>query len=145
MSMWWNEIDVEVSLCKLDIGEAEVAGSLAEAWALLPESGEGWVALADAVGLYDPEQRKGWLQHAEVASGATTVVLHQAVEAWRAWRWTEEAGQTHRRVTWRYHSSLVSAGGRERFMRYYTYWTQSPDDDIGVWQPVGSRFAGWED
>lgn len=131
--------------CDLLISGPLEAQSVEEAWALLPERAEGWVALADGVRRYDGK-RQGWLQQAELVDGPRTVSLRQDGPLWRAWVWEERPGNGYRRVTWRYISTLQAAGGKAPRMRYYTYWSLGePVDGIRVWEPLGSRFAGWED
>lgn len=131
--------------CAARVTACPTARTVHEAWKLLPPAGEGWVALADAVDRYDPLRRDGWLQQAEVADGARTVVLRQDGEMWRAWVWEEATGDEHRRVERLYVSSAGARHGRVPRMRYFTYWRRVDRDGVGVWEPFGSRFAGWVD
>jgi hypothetical protein len=141
-----NFASSEIVECGLRFTGPLVAHTVEEAWKLLPETGEGWVSLTTEVKRYDAQRRSGWLQQAEIAEGARTVSLRQDGMVWKAWVWEEAEGEDHRRVTWRYVSSLPAPPGRETRMRYYTYWRLGePADDIRAWEPVGSRFAAWED
>lgn len=144
MSGWFDKFR-DGRTCSLTIEGPREALSVETAWALLPASGEGWVCLTDGVRRFEPGWRNGVLLDAEVADGASTVVLRHQDGVWRAWTWHERPGTTHRAVRRVFLSSAPSDGGQVPRMEYATYWKQETDDDgIQVWNPVGSRFCRWE-
>lgn len=138
--------------CRVDVSKPITAGSLAAAWALLPNDGTGWVALTDTVERFSRDLDHGKIiQQAEVVTGMETVRIRQDGNGWIAHIWTEGKGDPCRRVTWRYESSapIRKGGGAPPRMVYHTYWRReaTPLDGgpVDVWVPFGSRFAGWEE
>ena len=155
MSDWRDDVSAGESagtaarLCGLEIQRVREVESLGEAWALLPATGEGWVCLADEVRRYSPNERGGPLLTAEVATGSTTYNLRFEAGRWTLWTWCEVGGETHRVVSRPFLSAELSRPNEAPKMRYATYWTRSESSVDGValmiWQPVGSRFVGWEE
>ena len=134
----------DCSTCTLHLEGPYTATSLQDAWRLLPSEGEGWICLASEIRHFAPEQREGWLLHAEVVNGSQTISLRLDEGCWRAWTWQEKEGNTHRVVRERYLSSVPHEEEHIPQMLIATYWELQQDHGLSIWQPVGSRFCGWE-
>jgi len=118
------------------------ATTIEEAWKLLPAAGSGVVVLADDIVRFDPAKRTGPLLEADVTDGASTVVLRQDGSQWRAWRWVEGPGDSHR---YREHEYLSSEATDNRLLIYRQYWERVADDGLMIWTPVGARFCGFKE
>lgn len=137
-------LNTEPMRCALTVEAAGEATTLAAAYALLPAAGEGVVVFADRIERFRPGLAAGLLTEAEVAHGDVTTVIRMSGGTWRAWRWHEAAGDTHRCFETAYLSSEPAPAGTAPALRYRRYWALTPDDDgINVWQPAGARFAGF--
>ena len=144
MSAWFEELE-DGGRCSLCIeGPVEVT-TKEEAWALLPEQGEGWVSLTHEVRRFDAENRSGVILDAEVALGSRTVVLRHEGGIWSCWAWEERVGDDVRVVRRRYLSSAPATQGNTPQMEIATYWREQIDEGVDVWQPLGSRFCGWRE
>ncbi len=130
--------------CSLTIAKIESAGTLEEAWKILPDEGTGVVVLSDRIVRYDPKKRNGLLVDAEVVKDNVTTILRSRGLQWQAWTWEEDAGDSHRYVEFRFLSS--EPGKKPPDQLYRQYWTKTPSDDgVEVWQPIGSRFCGFQE
>lgn len=136
--------DYERGSCSLDVKSLGKARTVEEAWKLLPSSGSGVVVLADRIVRFDPNARSGLLVEAEVYEGSSTTVLRMSGgKVWRAWRWGESEGDSHRYVERAFRSS--EPGERPPELIYRQYWSRQDEDGVGVWRPIGSRFCGFRE
>lgn len=144
--------DLRVGRCRLEQAFAGTAVSSTEAWALLPAGGSGMVTLSDEIVRFDPRHRNRLIVDAEVTEGDSTVVLRMDGTTWRAWRWTESAGDSHYFVEREYRSTEPVPSGEPSLLVYRHYWALEPDSgaiapgtqDLRVWKPVGARFVGFK-
>ena len=145
--------DVRIGRCRLDQATAGTASSSAEAWDLLPAGGTGVVTLSDDVVRFSPSHRNSLLVDAEVVLDNSTVILRMDGGTWRAWRWTEEAGDSHCFVEREYRSTERGTLGEPPLLVYRHYWGLEPDSgalepgagEIRVWKPLGARFVGFKE
>lgn len=145
MKSWFDKLP-NAGTCGLRIEGPNIANTIDAAWALLPETGEGWIALTDRVRRFEPGWREGLLLYAEVVEGPRTLVVRHDDGRWLAWSWEETAGDDHRVVRRRYLSSAqMREGSPLPEMEYAAYWEQRDDDGLLVWQPKGSRLIGWKE
>lgn len=131
--------------CSLAVTPLGTATTLKEAWSFLPSSGEGVLVLADRVVRFSPSLHDGLLLDADVVTGNETVVVRASGAQWKAWKWTESEGDSHRYVEHTFLSSEPSEQRKPPDLLYRQYWEQRDDDGIKVWQPVGSRFCGFQE
>lgn len=144
MKSWFEDFPF-AEPCSLEVEGPREAHSPEDAWNLLPTGGEGWISLVSELRVYEPGRREGTIVQAEVADGSDTVVLRYEDGVWRAWTWREKQGDSHRVVRRVFLSTVPGRDERFRTIRYGTYWKKVEDEDhVKVWQPVGSRFLGWE-
>lgn len=140
--------EVEVGTCSLQCSPAGTASTPEEAWRLLPARGQGVVVLADRILDLESSAREGLIVEAEAFEPGCTTVLRMDGGVWRAWRWAESAGDSHRYVERRYRSSRPVAQGEPPHLVYRHYWTRVEDPGleppVAVWQPIGARLVGFE-
>jgi len=127
--------------CGLDIRPFGPTDNLAEAWSWLPSDGEGIVVLADKVMRFDSQARTGWLLEADVSSGTSTIRLRMIDGAWRAWTWTQTAGDSHLFADTQVLSSESGSDGQGGCLEYRRYWVREEEDGVKVWKPAGARFV----
>lgn len=133
--------NVSAGTCGLTVQFLGEVNEIAAAWKLLPETGEGVVVCADSVRRYDPSQRTGLLLDAEVVNDSATTILRSLGASWKAWRWSETSGSSHRYVE---HIFLSSEPGRKALNQIYRqYWARQEESGIQVWRPLGARFCGF--
>lgn len=137
----FTEHGLSLGTCSLKTELVGEATSLEAAWKLLPDQGEGYVVCADANRRFQTNHRKGLLLEAEVSSGNSTLLLRSHGANWRAWRWAESPGDTHRWVEHTFLSSEPSAAPAR--ILYRQYWTLQDELGLPVWRPVGARFCGF--
>lgn len=137
--------DLRVGECELERLALGSASTPAGAWALLPGEGRGVVVLADRIEPFEGSPRSGLIVEAEVVGAEGTTLLRLDGAEWRAWRWTERPGRTHRFVERRFRSSRPLAGGEPPHLIYRQYWTRRPEAGILVWEPLGSCLVGFEE
>lgn len=140
--------DLQVGSCALSCTLLGTASTPQEAWALLPAEGRGVVVLADRVVSFEASDRRGLIVEAEVVGPDGTTLLRMDGPTWRAWKWAEGAGDSHRYLERRFRSSQPVVGGDPPHLVYRQYWTLLQEEgaaDVAVWQPVGSCLVGFEE
>lgn len=138
----FKENGLSLGVCSLTIEALGAADCLADAWKLLPDEGQGYVVCADCNRVFDPKDKEGLLLEAEVSDGrGSTTLLRSQGATWKAWKWTEQPGDTHRYVE---HTFLSSApGSRPPNLLYRQYWGRQEESGLQVWRPIGARFCGF--
>ena len=138
----FTENGLSLGLCSLSIESLGEVSSLAEAWRLLPDEGQGYVVCADCNRRFHPGEKQGLLIEAEVSDGrGTTTLLRSQGPNWKAWRWREQPGESYRYVE---HTFLSSEPGtRPPNLVYRQYWTRQEESGLQVWRPIGARFCGF--
>jgi len=117
-----------------------------EAWEALPVRGLGWVMAPDRVTEFRPDAAHRFLA-AEVAHGPVTVHVRHDGDGWRAWRYTERVGDTHRKREHVFEGVSSRRSHPPGRLRYAEYWGLEPDpfdDEVTVWTPVVARFIGFD-
>lgn len=127
----------------LSVTPLGTATTLAEAWAFLPNQGEGVLVCADSIRRFSPAEREGLLLDADVVTGSETVVVRSSGPEWKAWKWAEQGEEEHRYVEFSFLSS--EPGDKPARSRYRQYWRRQDENGIKVWQPIGARFCGFEE
>lgn len=136
--------DLREGTCDLEITPLPDASTVAEAWSRLPAEGCGVVVLSDRIARFDPTRREGLLVEAEVMNDQTTTIIRMDGGVWRAWRWVEKSGTSHRYVERDFRSSEPVVDPPH--LTYRHYWSLQDDDyGIKVWRPVGARFCGFQE
>lgn len=137
----FKEHGLSLGSCSLQIQLLGEATTLDAAWKLLPDHGEGYVVCADSNRRFQPDQKRGLLMEAEVCHRGSTTMLRSDGSRWKAWKWEESPGDTHR---WVEHTFLSSEPGTAPSpLRYRQYWTLQEELGLPVWRPVGARFCGF--
>jgi hypothetical protein len=130
--------------CALAVEKVGTVETLADVWRLLPAQGEGIVVLADRVTRFNGTTRESLLLEADVVTGDATLVVRARGQVWDVWRWQESVGSSYRYVEMAYLSTEHGIAGEGSRLRYRAYWQKVPDDGLWVWQPLGSRFCGFD-
>lgn len=127
--------------CSLSIELVGAVSSLEQAWKLLPDQGQGYVVCAGENRRFASNNKQGLLLEAEVTDGSSTILLRSDGPGWKAWKWKETPGSSHRWVEQTFLSSEPDS--RPAPIRYRQYWTRQEEAGLQVWRPVGARFCGF--